>query len=195
MTASGSLSKTQWLIAALVVLVVAFIGSVAGSRFAVWRQGKAHREKLEKLYSNNPGKLAIGEAFPNVSLMNIDGERVDSGKSVEGHKTLVFFLATTCDMCSDLIEAYRRESERFPADLQSFAVCPDLPAEAQAYAGEHDLPFPLYCDTARSFQFEHGIIAFPTLMALDSRGVIRYMNFGMMEDYDFGDILEKLKQY
>jgi peroxiredoxin len=195
MKASGSMSKMQWLIAVLVVLVVAFIGSMAGSWFAGWRQDNAHREKLEKLYSKSPANILIGDTFPEVELIDVDGKYADLEKLIEGHKTLVFFLAPTCDMCTDLIDAYRRESEGFSTGLKALAVCPDIPDMARAYADEHDLPFPIYCDTAQSFQSEHGVVAFPTLMALDTRGVIRYMNFGMMEDYDFGDILDMLKQF
>jgi peroxiredoxin len=188
------MSKTQWFIAALAVLTVAFIGSVAGNWFAGWRQSKAHREKLEELYSKSPANVLIGKTFPGIELIDIDSEIVDIEGQIEGHKTLVFFLATACDMCADLVDAYRRESEGFPSDLQAFAVCPDLPQVAQVYASEHNLPFPLYCDTTQLFQSRHGVVAFPTLMALDSHGVVRYMNFGMMEDYDFGDVLNGLKQ-
>jgi peroxiredoxin len=194
MAASGNMSKTQWLIAALAVLAVAFVGSVAGNWFAGWRQSKAQQEKLEELYSKSPANVLIGKAFPGVELIDLDSEIVDIEGQIEGHKTLVFFLAPACDMCTDLINAYRRESEGFPSDLQAFAVCPDLPQVAQVYASEHDLPFPLYCDTTQRFQSGHGVVAFPTLMALDSRGIVRYMNFGMMEDYDFGDVLNRLKQ-
>lgn len=189
------MSKTQWVIGTLVVLVVAFIGSSAGRWFAGWRQDRARRDKLEKLYSKNPASLAIGEAFPLVELSDTDGGSVDLEKFLDGHRALVFFLAPSCDMCSDLVDAYRGESGKFPADLKAFGICPDIPEEAQLYESEHDMPFPLYCDTAQSFQIEYGVVAFPTMMALDTQGVIRYMNFGMMDDYDFGDILEKLKHY
>lgn len=195
MAKSGSLSKTQWIIAVLVVLVVAFVGSMAGSWFAGWRQDKAHHEKLEELYSSSPANVLIGDRLPDEELIDFDGKIVDLERLIEGHKTMVFFLAPTCDMCIELIDAYRRETEGFPADLEAFAICPDIPEEARVYAGEHDLPFPLYCDTAQSFQASHGVVAFPTLMALDTHGIVRYINFGMMDDYDFGDILEKLEHY
>ena len=195
MIVMSSLSKTQWILAALLVLAVAFVGSMAGSWFAGWRQDKAHREKLEGLYSRSPASGSVDDTFPRVELLDIDGNNVELDSLIEGHQTLVFFLAPTCDMCTDLVDAYKRESGGFPVDLKAFAVCPDLPGEARTYAGEHDIPFPLYCDTAQSFQSKHGVVAFPTLMALDKHGVIRYVNFGMMEGYDFEDILDKLKQY
>ncbi|UCE65241.1 MAG: redoxin domain-containing protein, partial [Candidatus Zixiibacteriota bacterium] len=66
---------------------------------------------------------------------------------------------------------------------------------ARLYADERNIPFPLYCDTARSFQSEYGIMAFPTLMVLDKNGIIRYINFGMMEDYALEDILQELARY
>lgn len=177
------------------VLAVAFVGSMAGSWFAGWRQENKHREKLESLYSRSPASGSIGDTFPRVDLMDTDGNHVELDTLIEGHETLVFFLSPACDMCSELVDAYRRESGGFPFDLKAIAVCPDLPGAARTYAEEHDIPFPLFCDTAQSFQSRHGVVAFPTLMALDKHGVIRYVNFGMMEDYDFEDILDKLKPY
>jgi len=166
---------------------------MAGSWFAGWRQDNAHREKLENLYSRSPASGSIGDTFPLVNLLDTGGNPVELDKLIKGHETLVFFLAPTCDMCTDLVEAYRRESDRFPLDLKAFGVCPDLPGAVSTYAEEHDIPFPIFCDTAQSFQSKHGVVAFPTLMALDKHGVIRYVNFGMMEDYNFEDVLDKLK--
>jgi peroxiredoxin len=189
------MSKTQWLITVLVVLVVAFVGSMAGSWFAGWRQEKAHHKKLEKLYSSSPASILIGDTLPEVELIDVDGKTVDLKALIDGRKTLIFFLAPTCDMCTDLIDAYRRESEGFSTGLEAFGICPDVPDMARVYAEENDLPFPLFCDTAQSFQSEHGVVAFPTLMALDTNGVIQYLNFGMMDDYDFEDIQEILDHY
>jgi peroxiredoxin len=189
------MSKTQWFIAALAVLVLAFVGSVAGRWFAGWRQDRAHREKLEKLYSSNPAKLNVGDVFPQFELLDSEGNTVHTGSLIDARLTLVFFLAPACDMCAELIDAYREQENRLPSELNAFAVCPDTPAIARLYADEHSLPFPLYCDTAQSFQFNYGVIAFPTLMALDRDGVIRYINFGMMEDYALEDILRELAQY
>ena len=195
MTLSTHLSKARWFLAAFCVLVVAFIGAAAGKWFATWRQDRARQQKLENLYSNNPLKLKVGDAFPQYELVGPGGNTVNAGSLIDGHMTLVFFLATTCDMCSDLIEAYRQEKDRLPAEAGAFGVCPDVPEVAQLYADEHGLPFPLYCDTSRSFQFEYGVIAFPTLMALDKNGVVRYLNFGMMEDYALEDILQELARF
>ncbi|UCC81136.1 MAG: redoxin family protein [Candidatus Zixiibacteriota bacterium] len=195
MSSSAHLGKTQWILAALCVLVVAFIGATAGKWFAEWRQDRALREKLEKLYSSNPAKLNVGDAFPQLELLDLDENVIDTKTVIDGRMALVFFLAPTCDMCSELIEAYREHMDRLPPELNTFAICPDTPPMARFYADEHGLPFSLYCDTAQSFQFDHGVIAFPTLMALDENGVIKYVNFGMMEDYALEDILQELARF
>lgn len=195
MASSARLGKTRWLVAGLLVFVVAFIGATAGRWFAGWRQDRARREKLEKLYSSNPARLNVGDPFPQVKLLDLGENPINTKTAIDGHMTLVFFLAPTCDMCSDLIEAYRKNIDRLPPELSVFGICPDTPAMARLYADEHNLPFSLYCDTAQSFQFDYGVIAFPTLIALDEEGVIRYVNFGMMEDYALEDIIEELARF
>jgi peroxiredoxin len=98
-------------------------------------------------------------------------------------------------MCSDLIEAYREQKDQLPSELSVFGICPEFPDIAGLYANERNIPFPLYCDTARICQSEYGIIAFPSLMALDKEGVIRYINFGMMEEFALEDILRELVRF
>lgn len=195
MVSSARSGKTRWLLAVFLVFVMAFIGATAGKWFAERRQDRARRAKLEKLYSSNPAKLNVGDAFPQLELLDLEENPVNTKTAMNEHITLVFFLAPTCDMCSDLIEAYRKNTDRLPSELSAFGICPDTPAMARFYADEHDLPFSLYCDTAQSFQFDYGVIAFPTLMALDEKGVIRYINFGMMEDYALEDIIEELARF
>lgn len=188
------MTNVKWLIAALCVLVTALVGAIAGREFSKWRDSKARSGMLEELRASSPMNLTEGDPFPSVDLLDLGGNSISAKELVIGKQAVVFFLAPTCDLCADVINAFRQEEDRLPSGVVVFAVCPTPPDVTRTYAQKLQLPFPVYCDVAQSFQSDYGMIAFPTLLTVDSEGCVQHINLGMTEDDPLRDVFRVLEQ-
>ncbi len=130
---------------------------------------------------------------PDVTLVNLDGERVRLA-DLRGQVVLVNFWATTCVVCVKemprMAETYRRFADR---GFRTYAVAMpyDRPDWVLEYRARNPLPFPIALDVqgeiARAFDDTR---VTPTTFLIDAQGrvVKRYIG-----EPDFAELRERIE--
>lgn len=121
-------------------------------------------------------RLRIGDTFPKLQAVDLDGNAVTLDKDVLGERyTLIVFWSTWCGFCMrdlphevELAKKYERQG------LRVIGVNADeTPAIAKAAAKEHDVPWlNLFEGPDRTISTELGIKKWPALLVLDADGKV-----------------------
>jgi cytochrome c biogenesis protein CcmG/thiol:disulfide interchange protein DsbE len=129
--------------------------------------------------------IGRGDVAPSLPLPRVDGQGTLALADLRGKVVLVDFWATWCKPCEMTVPIQKRLVAKYAA--QGFAVWSvnedvgaNAPAVAAAYARSHQLPFPVVHDheglAGALFKAE----AYPHLVVVDRRGVVRQVNIGIV---------------
>lgn len=157
---------------ALAVVVVAVLGVWAGSRL--------RRATPLEVRTPAPPALAfeVGSAFPGVAVQSGDGAWTTTAELVRGRGAVVLLLDLECGPCQTMIEQWNaRATSDSLRDVRIVGIT-HFPIERIAgYRRDHDVPFPVYADTAAAFVRVHGVSDFPVCVILDRDMAIREVTF------------------
>lgn len=167
------------------VLAAAFLGIVAGSYFAKARITEALR----------PGKnllLKVGQPFPVYKFAALSTEQADLYQSLEGKKSVVIFLTTDCDYCVKVMarwdSVYRNVSHKYQVVGISYEPLEKL----KDYQKEIQLTFPLYNDLQEKFTGKYKIDTYPTILGINEKREIVFIDFGNRPKKPVKDYLKLL---
>lgn len=178
----------------LLVLVVAFIGVVAGNWFVEWRRGRAHVPPLEDWVSHNPSLLEMGKPFPNEAVINLQGG-VDSTRTLmAGSKTVILFVASGCEPCARAVEMWKNEADELPADLRVIGIAAGDTAEVAKYKSETGFPYPIYCDAQYLFAQQYDLRSFPSMVVVDGDGNVAFVLAGFRDGFHIQDAYDLLSE-
>ena len=177
------LTRTQVLVLMTGVLVTAFLGVIAGSRF-VQLERRQDAVKAPKIL------LEQGEFFPDSTFVALDGRRTNVFSLLEGKRSLLVFLSTECGACELLTSRFNRDYPRVGSGYGligiSFEPMPTL------VRSQKDMAFPLLCDSLGKFTDRYKIVSYPTVIGLDEKKRIAFIDAGYREGRGLGDYLRKL---
>lgn len=177
------LSKKVLVLLAIGVVVVSFLGVVAGTQFLSWRQERERQHRLEGLDSGEASKLRAGQKVPAVPLVGLDGSATSLVELCEATDALILFLAIDCEPCTEVVQTWHAYAGTFPEAVQVYGLCQDEPEYARAYAEKTASPFPLYCDTASVFGSEFELNVYPTVIGVKRGGTIRFIRHGFRPEF------------
>jgi len=123
------------------------------------------------------GPLRRGIHLPSVEVLSVDGERRNVRTLVGGKDTIVFFLSTSCDVCTEMLANWT--AEEIPEHLNLFAVVDETVEYGRAFSDREKLPFPVYMDTNHIFLSRWSVNEFPTVAGLRGDGLIVYARRGV----------------
>ena len=186
----NKLSVKTMIIYAAVVMVVAFVGVVAGNWFVEWRRGSSDGPSIEGWLADNRSALLMGDEFPNEEVMALDGTIDSTGNLVRGSKTLVLFLSPGCKPCEMAIEMYKEEFDQLSPEVRVIGLCTGDTTEARAYQAETGFPFPMYCDQYYLFAQQYDVSQFPSMAGVTADGRVSFLVHGFRDDFKLADAFD-----
>jgi len=125
--------------------------------------------------SAKEGTLESDKALDFV-LEDLKGESISFGNISRNKVTLLDFSTTWCPPCRAIVPVLKGLYEAHKAQgLQVIAVyLNEAKATVEAYATEHDIPYPVLLDTAGSTGSSYNVRGVPTIILVDKEGLIRY---------------------
>ncbi len=181
------ITKKQVIFLLLGVLAMAFLGVMAGSYFVKSRAGNDSGPK--------PGSnilLKVGQVLPNYTFMSLDGQHVDLYQTLEGKKSILIVLSTDCHPCGELANRFNKDYPKIGADCKVVGISFEPMTALIQYQKDKNLTFPLCQDTLGKFTGQYRIDSYPTLIGLNEKKEIAFIEFGNREEKGLKDYLKKL---
>lgn len=123
----------------------------------------------------------VGMFVPQMSATALDGRPVSLGQP-RGRRQVLFFFTTTCPHCRASLPQLKLAARelREHGDVELIGVAFAAPAQAAAYAREHDLDFPLVARDDRRTAALFRARRVPSLLVVDGDGLVRYRHVGAL---------------
>ncbi len=120
-------------------------------------------------------RLKIGTMLPSVELQGLDN-RVHNTQELRGKPTVVSFFTSHCSPCIREIPALNQFMAQNP-EFQVVAISPDGIESSASIQKKHGLKWPIFVN-AESTLDSWGVLAFPSFVLLDAKGVIVSATYG-----------------
>jgi methylamine dehydrogenase accessory protein MauD len=146
---------------------------LAGTVVLLARQVGVLHERITPVGALMVGNgVKVGEAAPQFTLDNLNGEVVEiGGVRIDKTSTLIFFVSPTCPVCASLLPTLRSLIRQTP-DLRLVLASDGDVEEHRAFVarkGLSDLPYVLSTELGMAF----GVAKLPYGVLLDAEGVLR----------------------
>jgi peroxiredoxin len=131
-----------------------------------------------------------GSRAPDFQLQTLDGQRVRLSE-LRGQVVLINFWATWCAPCRLEMPAIQDRYERggFEVLAVDFDESPEL---VQAFVNELGLSFPVLLDPGADIQKLYQVRGYPTSFFIDTEGIIRIIQIGIMTEEELDANLQEL---
>lgn len=175
-----------------VLLIVVGIGGVLVGH--VVRDRLPGRQKPMGTMPVPVSLLRVDTPFPDVPLVGPDGETAYTG-SLAGDGSVVLFLDLDCPPCDAM-------SARWQAAWDADAILPGrlwgvtyFPRDVvEQYARDHNIGFPIYVDSLRTFHTQYEVNRFPLEVVVGSSGLIRSTSYDSESPVEIGRIFELMSR-
>jgi len=179
------ITKKQIILLLIGVMLAAFLGITAGTYFVKLEASHDHAEKPEIL-------LKVGQVFPNHTFMGLEGQRSDLYQTLEGKKSLLVFLSSDCHPCAALTEKFNEGYSKMGPEYVLLGISFEPLTKMMQYRDEKKVAFPIYQDTLGKFTSQYKINSYPTLIGLNEKKEIAFIEFGNREGKDLKNYLKEL---
>lgn len=175
------------LVRALAVLVAV----VAVAALGLWGGARLRPQPPLPVRPPDPPshRFVIGERFPNVRVQSADGAWTDTDALLRGRGAVVLLLDLECSPCATMVEQWKAHAASDSLrDVRLVGVTYYPLARIAEYRREHDVPFPVYADTAGAFVREHGVNDFPLVVVVDPSLAMRFVTFDPYAEFSADSI-------
>lgn len=118
--------------------------------------------------------LTPGKTAPNFSLEAIDGKTYSIDKERKTRLVLAAFYKKSCPVCQLTFPFLERIHKAYAGkDFEVLGIAQDEASEAEVFAGEYELSFPITIDEhPYKTSDEYGLTNVPTIFLIDHDGKI-----------------------
>lgn len=177
----------------LAIIVVAFVGVLAGNWFVNWRQERQWAEQ-EAYAEANRSLLRINEPFPDEELYDLEGNRISTKQLVAGKPLLILFIAPGCEPCKSALDVWTPEIAEISDRAKVIGIAAGDVEDVAAYKAKMGLEFPVYCDVDYMFPQQYDIVSFPSIVGVTAEGLVGFVKHGYREDFSLSDAYELFGQ-
>ncbi len=172
----------------IAIIVVAFIGVLAGNWFVQWRSGQqSSGYPPDSWEAANRSLLRKGELFPNENLTDLDSNTVNIESLLAGHKTLILLISPGCEPCELAIKDWIEAADDVGTEYGIIGIGVGEVEDIQAYKEKTSFPFPLYADVDYLYPQQYDLISFPTMVGLTADSKVALVLHGYREDVSLTD--------
>ncbi|UCE25366.1 MAG: redoxin domain-containing protein [Candidatus Zixiibacteriota bacterium] len=171
----------------IAIIVVAFIGVLAGNWFVQWRSGQQSGYSPESWEMANRSLLRKGELFPNENVTDLDSNIVNTESLLAGHKTLILLISPGCEPCEMAIKDWIDDADGVAAEYSVLGIGVGEVEDIRAYKEKTSFPFPLYADVDYLYPQQYDLISFPTMIGLNEESKVALVLHGYREDVSLTD--------
>jgi thiol-disulfide isomerase/thioredoxin len=142
-----------------------------------------------KAANGAPSKPAAVGSPADFQLSSLDGRKLGP-KSFAGQVVVVDFWATWCMPCrlqAEILEPLYRDLKGRGVQFLAANVG-ETPDEVKKFLKEKPFPYPVLLDPDQEVATRMGLLGLPTLMVVDKKGKISYLQTGIAD----GDTLREL---
>ncbi len=129
--------------------------------------------------------IDVGETAPVISGTTIKGDQLSFEN---GSPELLIFWATWCPVCKEEIPHVKELQEKFgPKGLEILAInvgVNDSEKRTKAFMKKYKMNYPVLFDTGSKITKKYGVQGTPTVMIVDSEGVVRYKSASLPKDLE-----------
>ncbi|HWO57832.1 MAG TPA: redoxin domain-containing protein [bacterium] len=186
-------SRARLVVLAVIVLVAAFLGVMAGNAYLEWRSNRAMAERVEQAKSGQASRLHPGDLLPDVPVVAIDGMATGMQAFARDGDLIVLFIATDCEPCAEAVAVWNRETPE-SGTPRVVGVCANDVDYARVYAQKSGFRFPLLCDTAAVFAEEYAMDIIPSVIGVRRGGRIAYIRHGIGQGFTLSDAITALRE-
>lgn len=139
----------------------------------------------------------VGMYVPRVPVASLDGQTHELGQPKADYQ-LVFFFTTTCPYCRASLPLVKNIARDLPATsgqrAEILGVAFATPAQAQAYAREHALDFPVIALEDRRISMLFRARKVPAFLVIDRNGRVKHSHSGVLNTkHSVKDILAAVR--
>jgi peroxiredoxin len=171
------LPKIFWIIGG-VVFVVASIAIHYEVKFVMHDRSVGSVQKM--------GNLKVGQSAPDFTLQDLSGHPVTLSSYHNQKVVLMDFWATWCGPCRMAMPGLQDLADKFKGrDLEILSVDQGEPADQVRNLIERQkYTFHVVLDQDQAVGNKYGVQAIPTLVLVDTNGVVQWMRVGYSENED-----------
>lgn len=175
-----SRASGRGLVAALTLGLLLSCALVTALAWQLRTLRQERRDLVERV--NDP---FIGMYVPQVALSGLDGQPVMLGRPRADYQ-LLYFFSTTCPHCRASLPMLKTIAAQVPTAsagrAELIGVASASTADAQAYAREHGLRFPIAATTDVRTAMLFRAHSVPLLLVIGADGRVRYSRIGVIDE-------------
>lgn len=137
------------------------------------------------------GKAGAG-APVDFRLKTVDGRTIGP-KDFKGQVVVVDFWATWCGPCkyqAEILEPIYKDYKGRGVQFLAANVGEDL-ATVKKYLAKEPFPYPVLLDSNQNVAADLGVVALPTLLVVDKKGKVAYLQPGLADGDTLRQVIKK----
>ncbi|CAH1193739.1 Thiol-disulfide oxidoreductase ResA [Paenibacillus plantiphilus] len=140
---------------------------------------------MKPLLEKEGDLIKVGEAVPDFTLVNMEGEAVEL-KDYRGKGVIINFWGTWCGPCEKemprMNEAYRSK----PDDVEILAVnLPESPVSVSAFVEKYGIDFPVLMDADGDVVAAYKVGPIPVTFLVDENGILQERILGELSTVEY----------
>jgi peroxiredoxin len=183
MTENIKISRRDFILYGLAILIFAFLGVVMGNWYISNRQARNYDRQIQNARPHSVASIKSGDEVPSLEMLDLNGKPVNLQLLTGGSKTLIITLSQGCEPCALTIAEWNEQVDKIPPDLKIIGISNSAPDQARAYADETGFHYAIYCDTAHVLASDYGLEAFPTVIGVDKTNHVSFISEGWLEGF------------
>jgi peroxiredoxin len=165
--------------------------TLAAAATGLWWIGESRQPAVATTVDRPEAPIA-GYTAPSFSLTSTLGDEVTLAGQ-RGRPVVLKFWASWCAPCLVEMPHFQKASLTYRGRAAILGINQGEPAEAVAeFGGRMALSYPLLPDPTSQVSHLYGVTALPTTVFVDSRGVVREVFLGILNEALLEDRVERL---
>ena len=127
----------------------------------------------------------IGKRAPDFTLERLSGKSASLSDVIEGRKAILFFFATWCPHCREQLAAMAAKKAEFEKEGVVLALV-DIGERKEMVAKflqAHGVDNDAFLDVDSLASEDYKVLGIPTLVFVGADGKVRYVEYGLPENY------------